>query len=444
MPGTLIHLTEAGRAALVSPDNAGTRSRQVLSIGIANAAFIHSDDLLTLPNEYKRIETIAGINVAPDTIHVTIRDDSADQYPAYGFGLYLDDGTLFGTYVQDAPILEKAASAVFLLAADIRFVSIDTALLTFGDASFANPPASTETQGVIEIATQAETDAGADAVRAVTPKTLATRLRLLAPLASPALTGTPTASTPPAGDDTQRLATTAFVQSAVRDASIGQVVLEPRTSARAGFLKANGSLLNRDDYPQLWAFARASGALVTEAEWQAGAIGCFSGGDDESTFRVPELRGEFLRCWDDGRGADEARVIGTYQDSQNLQHTHTASTTPAGRHGHRAWADAQGWHQHNGRTRIAGRHSHASGISRNVMIYGGGGPADDIGESRRSDIHTSDAGEHDHAIDPDGTHAHNIGVAEVGAHRHDVIVASHGATEARPRNIALLAMIRAY
>jgi len=36
---------------------------------------------------------------------------------------------------------------------------------------------------------------------------------LLAPLASPALTGTPTAPTPGAGDNTTKLATTAFVQT---------------------------------------------------------------------------------------------------------------------------------------------------------------------------------------------------------------------------------------
>ncbi|MGH7462211.1 MAG: phage tail protein, partial [Longimicrobiales bacterium] len=96
MPGTLIKLTAAGRAALVGPGNTGTQSRQVVSVGIANAPFAHSDGLTALPNEYKRVATIAGKNVAPDTIHVTIRDDSADQYTAFGFGLYLDNGALLG------------------------------------------------------------------------------------------------------------------------------------------------------------------------------------------------------------------------------------------------------------------------------------------------------------------------------------------------------------
>jgi len=36
-----------------------------------------------------------------------------------------------------------------------------------------------------------------------------------APLASPALTGTPTAPTPTAGDDSTKIATTAFVQDAI-------------------------------------------------------------------------------------------------------------------------------------------------------------------------------------------------------------------------------------
>jgi len=45
---------------------------------------------------------------------------------------------------------------------------------------------------------------------------LAGALALKAPLASPALTGSPTAPTPAAGDSSTKLATTAFVQTAVQ------------------------------------------------------------------------------------------------------------------------------------------------------------------------------------------------------------------------------------
>lgn len=41
-------------------------------------------------------------------------------------------------------------------------------------------------------------------------------------------------------------------------AVIGQIVFEPRTQARAGYLKCNGALIKRADYPKLWAYAQAS------------------------------------------------------------------------------------------------------------------------------------------------------------------------------------------
>ena len=49
---------------------------------------------------------------------------------------------------------------------------------------------------------------------------LQTALDTKAPLASPALTGTPTAPTPTAGDNTTKLATTAFVQNAVSSSAV--------------------------------------------------------------------------------------------------------------------------------------------------------------------------------------------------------------------------------
>jgi collagen type VII alpha len=37
---------------------------------------------------------------------------------------------------------------------------------------------------------------------------------------------------------------------------------------------------------------------------------------------VPDLRGEFIRGWDHGRGADAGRALGSFQGSQNLRHSH--------------------------------------------------------------------------------------------------------------------------
>lgn len=84
-------------------------------------------------------------------------------------------------------------------------------IVTAGGAA-AVPDASETVKGIIEIATQAETNTGTDDVRALTPLKAATRY---APLASPALTGTPTVPTAAAGTNTTQAASTAFVQTAV-------------------------------------------------------------------------------------------------------------------------------------------------------------------------------------------------------------------------------------
>ena len=53
------------------------------------------------------------------------------------------------------------------------------------------------------------------------------------------------------------------------------------------------------------------------------AIGTtFGAGDGSSTFNVPDLRGEFLRGWDDSRGIDSSRAFGSAQTDQMESHRH--------------------------------------------------------------------------------------------------------------------------
>ncbi|MDT4830715.1 hypothetical protein FQZ97_641890 [compost metagenome] len=266
--------------------------------------------------------------------------------------------------------------------------------------------------------------------------------RQLAALDSPAFTGTPSAPTAALGDDSTKLATTAFVQATFRDVTIGQIIMEVRTSARAGCLKLNGALLNRADYPLLWAYAQASGALVTEAVWSANSWGCFSTGDGSTTFRIPDLRGESPRFWDDGRGVDASRGIGTFQNFQNATHTHTASTDAAGNHTHSTWTDAQGHHGHGVNDPGHG-HAFFGRVADGHFGYAGGGGINGVGTPMREWTNTNGSGT-GIWLNGDGSHGHNIGMNGAGSHTHTVTVNSSGGAEARVRNVALLAMIRAF
>ena len=104
---------------------------------------------------------------------------------------------------------------------------------------------------------------------------------------------------------------------------VGSVVAFPATQAPAGWLKLNGAVLQRAQYPALWSYIQQSGNLVSEAQWYSASNtvnrwGSFSIGDGINTFRLPEVRGEFLRAWDDGRHnatefSEKGRILGSFQ-----------------------------------------------------------------------------------------------------------------------------------
>lgn len=85
--------------------------------------------------------------------------------------------------------------------------------------------------------------------------------------------------------------------SAAQSAPSGMIAYFARNAAPAGWLKANGAAVSRTTYAALFA-----------------AIGTtFGTGDGSTTFNLPDLRGEFLRGWDDGRGIDTGRTFGSAQ-----------------------------------------------------------------------------------------------------------------------------------
>lgn len=86
----------------------------------------------------------------------------------------------------------------------------------------------------------------------------------------------------------------------------GMVAHFARNTTPAGWLKANGATISRTTYVGLFA-----------------AIGTtFGAGDGLTTFNLPDLRGEFLRGWDDGRSIDSSRIFGSSQSGQLEGHYH--------------------------------------------------------------------------------------------------------------------------
>lgn len=91
----------------------------------------------------------------------------------------------------------------------------------------------------------------------------------------------------------------------------GMVQYYAGTSAPVGWLVCDGSAVSRTIYPSLYT-----------------AIGELYGvGDGSTTFNLPDLRGEFIRGNDEGRGIDAGRTVGSSQSSANLSHTHTLTVS---------------------------------------------------------------------------------------------------------------------
>ncbi|WP_017903614.1 phage tail protein [Pseudomonas asplenii] len=86
----------------------------------------------------------------------------------------------------------------------------------------------------------------------------------------------------------------------------GTVISFASSTPPAGYLKANGASVSRTTYASLFA-----------------AIGTtFGAGDGSTTFNLPELRGEVIRNWDDGRGIDVGRAFGSLQLDAMQGHSH--------------------------------------------------------------------------------------------------------------------------
>jgi microcystin-dependent protein len=141
-------------------------------VGFGSASWTPTAAATALSAEIKKISAIGGSVVAPDTIHVTASDESSDVYTVKEIGLFLTDNTLLAVYSQASAIITKGAGTVALIAADLVITGIPAGSVTVGDVSFSYPQATETVKGVAEIATTAESQAGTDDTRMLTPKKL--------------------------------------------------------------------------------------------------------------------------------------------------------------------------------------------------------------------------------------------------------------------------------
>jgi len=113
-------------------------------------------------------------------------------------------------------------------------------------------------------------------------------------------------------------------------------------SAPIGWLKCNGAFVARADYAALYK-----------------AIGNRFGGDDKAlAFKLPDLRGEFIRGWADDRGdiaGQNGRALGGWERAMLESHRHGGATDWGGGHSHQyllpTYTRANGGNSVDSRTR---------------------------------------------------------------------------------------------
>lgn len=90
--------------------------------------------------------------------------------------------------------------------------------------------------------------------------------------------------------------------------NIGSLMLDTQPTPRAGYIKSGVQNLSRVTYAALRAWSQHNGLMVAPGVWAAGSVQCADNADG-TTFRIYDVRGEFFRAWDDGRGADNGRIV---------------------------------------------------------------------------------------------------------------------------------------
>lgn len=121
----------------------------------------------------------------------------------------------------------------------------------------------------------------------------------------------------------------------------GAIFAWPTSTAPTGALECDGSAVSRTTYAALF-------AVIGDD---------YGAGDGSTTFNLPDFRGEFLRGWDHGRGADPdaasrtnrgdgttGDAVGTKQSHQFASHTHSGAGANGTANGNQGTGGSQARH----------------------------------------------------------------------------------------------------
>ena len=176
----------------------------------------------------------------------------------------------------------------------------------------------------------------------------------------------------------------------------GAVFCVAVASVPTGYLECNGAAVSRTTYAALFAFIGTT----------------YGTGNGSSTFNLPDLRGEFIRGFDNGRGVDSGRSVASSQGSQNDSHNHSVSLTTS-------TASLTG-----SITKISETYASGGGGATGVFTKG----SNQTASLTPSRVDNSPAG----SFSMDASHNHSVSGN----------TANQGGNESRPRNIAMMYIIK--
>lgn len=207
--------------------------------------------------------------------------------------------------------------------------------------------------------------AGDNSTAVATTSFVTTADNLKANLASPTFTGTPAAPTASIGTNTTQLATTAFV--AVQLSPIGMITAYAGSTAPTNWQLCYGQAISRTTYSSLFAVLGTT----------------YGAGDGSTTFNLPDLRGRTVAGVDNMGGTDAGRLstantLGTTTGTETVTLTSAQSGVPAHAHANTVTNNAvttgnqSADHSHTfGTGYVSSDHTHNTGFS--FVGYASGG-----------------------------------------------------------------------